>query len=287
MIELPEAINLSRQLRETVFGKIVKNANPPTKPHKLCWFAGDPADYDAALRGTKVNGAEGFGIFVDIIFSNCLRLSIDDGINMRYLANKNVDRPEDHQLRIDFEDGSSLAFTVAMYGGIVLHDPAKYDNEYYIKSRNSLSPIPPLSTASSVAADADDGFSELFYRRFSESKPSLSAKAFLATEQRFPGIGNGVLQDILFTARIHPKRKILTLSESEQRHLLKVIVDVLRRMTEQGGRDTEKDIFGVPGGYKTVMSKNTMTTGCPLCSGEIKKEAYLGGSVYYCPKCQK
>jgi formamidopyrimidine-DNA glycosylase len=43
----------------------------------------------------------------------------------------------------------------------------------------------------------------------------LSAKAFLATEQRIPGLGNGVLQDILFTAGIHPKRKMAAISEEE------------------------------------------------------------------------
>ena len=43
----------------------------------------------------------------------------------------------------------------------------------------------------------------------------LSAKAFLATEQRIPGLGNGVLQDILFNAGINPKRKMGTLTETE------------------------------------------------------------------------
>jgi formamidopyrimidine-DNA glycosylase len=48
-----------------------------------------------------------------------------------------------------------------------------------------------------------------------EKLSSLSAKAFLATEQRIPGLGNGVAQDILFTAKIHSKRKMSTLSEKQ------------------------------------------------------------------------
>ena len=115
----------------------------------------------------------------------------------------------------------------------------------------------------------------------------LSAKAFLATEQRFPGLGNGVLQDILFAARIHPKRKLRDLTEAERERLLSAVVSVLGEMTAQGGRDTEKDLFGRVGGYATKMSKNTLTHGCPVCGGTITKEAYLGGSVYYCPACQK
>lgn len=42
------------------------------------------------------------------------------------------------------------------------------------------------------------------------SAEKLSAKAVLATEQRIPGIGNGVLQDILYNAGLHPKRKVGT-----------------------------------------------------------------------------
>ena len=55
---------------------------------------------------------------------------------------------------------------------------------------------------------------------------------------------------------------------------------------EQGGRDTEKDLLGNAGGYRTLMSRNTLGRGCPVCGQEVVKEAYLGGTVYYCPVCQ-
>jgi formamidopyrimidine-DNA glycosylase len=58
-------------------------------------------------------------------------------------------------------------------------------------------------------------------------------------------------------------------------------------MTDLGGRDTEKDLLGQAGGYKTLLSKNTVNDPCPRCGGRIKKEAYLGGAVYYCKGCQR
>jgi formamidopyrimidine-DNA glycosylase len=61
----------------------------------------------------------------------------------------------------------------------------------------------------------------------------------------------------------------------------------LSAMATQGGRDTELDLFGHPGGYKTILCKNTVNKPCPVCGITIKKEAYMGGSVYYCEKCQK
>jgi len=43
---------------------------------------------------------------------------------------------------------------------------------------------------------------------------------------------------------------------------------------------------GINGGYITRASKNTLGKPCKRCGEKIVKEAYLGGAVYYCPKCQ-
>ena len=51
--------------------------------------------------------------------------------------------------------------------------------------------------------------------------------------------------------------------------------------------DGELDLFGHAGGYKTILCKNTVNKPCPACGTIIKKEAYIGGSIYYCEKCQK
>jgi formamidopyrimidine-DNA glycosylase len=109
----------------------------------------------------------------------------------------------------------------------------------------------------------------------------------LATEQRIPGMGNGVLQDILFNAKMHPKKKVNTLARTEKEALFDSIKDTISAIAAQGGRDTELDLFGCPGGYKTILCKNTVNKPCPICGTGIKKEAYMGGSIYYCEKCQR
>lgn len=270
MIELPEAISLARQLNEAVIQKTVRCVHPSAKPHKFCWFNGDVAEYENQIKGERILSAEGFGIYVETSFSNGKKLCVNDGVNLRLVAS--ADAPKNYQLMIDFTDDTSLVFTVAMYGGIILHG-GDYGNEYYLKSRGYTSPF-------------SSKFEKYYFDTLALCKPNLSAKAWIATEQRFPGIGNGVSQDILFEAGINPKRKLGTLHEAEHERLLSSMVGVLREMCERGGRDTEKDIYGMPGGYRTRMSKNTIETGCPRCGGSITKENYLGGSVYYCAHCQ-
>ncbi len=270
MLEFPEVVSFSKQFNESIAGRRIRAVLPPTKVHKFCWFSGDPTDYDARMRGSVLSRASGFGSQFDLLLDNGLTLCLSDGVNARFLPRSEA--PADYQLLVAFEDESALVFTVAMYGGIVLHDET-YDNPYYQKSKASVSPF-------------DAAFAPYFRALFYASKPSLSAKAYLATEQRFPGIGNGALQDILLNAGVHPKRKIGSLSPEEQTRLLEATVSTLREMTDLGGRDTEKDFYGNPGGYRTKLSKNTLAFPCPQCGGALVKEAYLGGAVYYCSRCQ-
>ena len=270
MLELPEVLNMSSQLNEAVIGKQVKCVLPPSKAHKFCWFNGEPQEYSAKLENKKIVKAEGFGIFVEIEFEEGYKLAFNDGVNVRLIQREKV--PKNYQLMIEFEDGMALVFTVAMYGGIFLHQ-GEYDNEYYVKSKQALSPF--------------SGEYEAYYKeKLAEVKPTLSAKGFLATEQRFPGIGNGVIQDILFEAGIHPKRKMGNLSDLEKEQLFEAIITTLKAMAEQGGRNTEKDLYGNSGGYITKMSKLSQMGGCPNCGGLITKENFLGGSIYYCMTCQ-
>jgi formamidopyrimidine-DNA glycosylase len=185
-------------------------------------------------------------------------------------------RPAKHQLLIDFDDGSALSASVQMYGGLGSFRDGELDNPYYKVAKEKTS---PLSAA----------FNKGYFERLSAAPKvqNLSLKAFLATEQRIPGLGNGVLQDILFQARMHPKRKVNTLARDEVKVLFDSLKATLAAMAARGGRDTELDLLGRPGGYATLLSKNTANKPCPVCRTTITKEAYLGGSVYYCQKCQK
>jgi formamidopyrimidine-DNA glycosylase len=202
------------------------------------------------------------------------RILLGDGVSLRYFpAGERL--PSKHQLLIEFDDSSSLVGSVQMYGGLWAFPAGEFDNQYYLAAKQKPSPL-------------TDEFDYAYFGSLLEGEKleSLSAKAFLATEQRIPGLGNGVLQDILWAARIHPRRKVATLSDQELRGLFGSVKSVLREMAARGGRDTERDLYGRPGSYKTVLSRNTVDTPCPACGTTIKKEAYMGGSVYYCGGCQ-
>ena len=272
MLELPESQTLAGQLRESILGKRIEKVQANTAPHGFAFYHGDPAGYGALLNGKTVDGVRAFGGQVEIAAGDA-RLVINDGINMR-LYPVGSKRPGKHQLLMELSDGSALICTVQMYGGMQAFKAGTYDNPYYHVAQEKPSPL-------------SDAFDEAYFEKMlAGAKGTLSAKAFLATEQRIPGLGNGVLQDILFRARIHPKTKLSALTQEQKARLFTAVKGTLREMTDKGGRNTEKDLYGQPGGYPCLLSKNTLDKPCPVCSGTLTRQAYLGGNIYFCPACQ-
>lgn len=155
-----------------------------------------------------------------------------------------------------------------------MFEEGNYNNFYYDVACDKPSPL----------TEAFDF--EYFLRIFKEAKSICSIKKLLATEQRIPGLGNGVLQDILFRSRLNPQTKLSDMIDNQVESLFANTKSTLLEMTQKGGRDTEKDIYRNFGGYKTILSSKTFKDPCPRCAGPIERKAYLGGNVYFCPHCQ-
>lgn len=273
MIEIPEAIALSQQINETIMDKKISKVIANGSPHKFAWFFDDPDDYRDRLVGKVIRKSHAHGGLIEISLGST-RLVFGDGVNLK-LIYKGEKVPKKHQLLIGFEDESMLIASVQMYGGMWCFEEGKFDNSYYDIAKEKPSPL-------------SEKFDYDYFKQIvcDESVQKKSAKALLATEQRIPGLGNGVLQDILFNAKIHPKRKVASLSEEEIDEMYDAIKSTLHEMALKGGRDTEKDLFGCSGGYTTKLSKKTVKEPCVVCGGNVIKKAYLGGSIYYCETCQ-
>jgi len=273
MIELPEALNIAGQINDTIHGKQVASVIAVQTPHKLAWYYGEPQKYSGLLVGRTIGRASSYGGLVEIKAENA-NILLGDGAGIRFHS-KGEPRPAKHQLLIEFDDHSAISISIQMYGGIGVFIEGELDNIYYKVAKEKPSPFSPA-------------FDKVYFDRLisAQEVQKLSLKALLATEQRIPGLGNGILQDILFNAKMHPKKKVNTLAETEKEALFNSLKTIISAMATQGGRDTELDLFSCPGGYKTILCKNTVKKPCPVCGTIIKKEAYMGGSVYYCEKCQ-
>jgi len=275
MLELPEAVVIADQVNSTLQGKRIARAVANQSPHAFAWYSGDPAEYNSKLSGKVIGNAKAYGGYIEIATGEMGEMILGISAALRYYP-KGAKMPPKHQLLLQFDDQTAVVATVQMWGGLFClpaGEPGGFAD--YALARSRPSPL-------------EEGFDRGFFDGLcGEDTGKLSAKGFLATGQRIPGLGNGVLQDILWTARIHPKRKMATLDTVELDGLFAATKSVLLKMTMAGGRDTERDLFGRPGGYRTVLSKKTLGKPCPECGTPIRKEPYLGGAIYYCAGCQR
>ena len=275
MIEIPEAVVIADQLDLEISGKTIVGSIAGSHPHKFAWYSGEPDQYPAKLKGRMIKRAYNHAAMVFVELDNDMTLIFGEGTRI-LLHEPDSPRPAKHQLILDFQDGTAISVSIQMYGFIMLEYTKKLTNNYVIGSIVKPSPL---------SGEFDKKYFEGLYNQFKETK--LSAKAFLATEQRIPGLGNGVLHDILFNSRIHPRLKIAQFNDEEIDNLYNSIKITLREMADKGGRNTQKDIYGEKGGYESLMSKNTVNCECPVCGEIIEKQSYLGGSVYFCSECQR
>jgi len=275
MIELPETHVLSKQIEQTLVGKTIVNVRANAHPHSFAWYSGDPAMYSGMLEGKKIadtspGSSYTCGGNTEIICEEML-LVISTPIKYHEPGQK---LPKSHQLLLEFEDSSHMSCTVQMWGSMLCTPITNVKSIGHFDNTDLPDPL-------------TDDFNEAYFDAlWNSTKSSLSAKAFLATEQRVPGLGNGVLQDILFNARIHPKRKLETMGDDDKGLLYHSVKSTLKEMKDGGGRDTEKDLFNQSGGYQTILSKNTLPHPCRICGDRLVRQAFLGGNIYFCPTCQ-
>jgi len=275
MIELPETYVLAEQINKTLVGKTIRGVTADAHHHAFAWYTGDPSAYNAKLAGKQITGANpgtGYtcGGNTEILCGDML-LVLSTPVKYHAPGEK---LPKTHQLLLEFDDGSHMSCTVQMWGAMFCF-PANANG------------IPEGYSVKKGPTPYEDAFDRAYFDGLRNGlRPGLSVKAFLAAEQRIPGFGNGVLHDVLWNARIHPKRKLESLTEKDWDALFDSVKSTLKDMRDNGGRDTERDLFGKAGGYRTILSSKTLIYPCPACGGGLAREAYLGGNIYFCPVCQ-
>jgi formamidopyrimidine-DNA glycosylase len=273
MIELPESIVLASQIHSALLNKTIAKVLVNASPHKFAFFSLNADRYSSILEGRTITSANSYGGQLEIVLDD-VRLYFGDGACPHYVEAIET-LPAKHQLLLQFTDGSAIYVSIAMYGMMFL-----------LTDENRRSPY--IESAMLKPSPLADEFDLDYFKAIIASCPdNLSVKAILATEQRIPGLGNGCLQDILFFAKIHPKRKKSSLDDAQITLLYESIRATLHKMADQGGRATERDLFGNYGGYIPILYAKTVGTACPACSSTIVKEPYMGGSITFCPHCQK
>jgi len=276
MIEHPEAVTIAAQIDQTLAGKKVKSAIRGNAPHKWAFYSRPAEEYAAILEGEMIAGAQPSGSMILVQVESGHLLALGGG-GERILYHASPDTvPAKHQMLLHFDDGTALSVKVQGWGCCRLYTPEELDQDGWYAKR-SLEPT-------------DEGFTRAYFEgRFAALKPddARAIKYFLISEPGVWGIGNGYLQDILLTARLHPRCRAVDLSKAQRGALHQAIVAIIKRAVRLHGRTDEHDLFDATGGYERLLNAAAAGLPCPVCGeAAIVRESFLGGAIYTCPQCQ-
>jgi formamidopyrimidine-DNA glycosylase len=275
MIELPEALIIADQLNQELKGKQIAYGNRGNVSHKFAFSSGSAEEYAAIFKDKTIGASRGHGPAILVPIEPDHVLVLGGGGERILLHESDRTLPKKHHLLLHFADGSTLTVTVQGWGNTLLLPPDQAGEHPHV----ALDRVTPLSEAFTW-----DFFQGLFDQVDQDSKASV--KYFLITKPGVWGIGNGCLQDILFRAALHPRRRVVDTTAEEREALYAAIQDTLQEMVNQGGRDSERDLYNRPGGYRRLLHSKTAGQPCPACGTPIEKIQYLGGACYFCSQCQ-
>jgi formamidopyrimidine-DNA glycosylase len=278
MIEMPEATTIAAQMNTELSGKTISRFRRGNKTHKFLWLNRSDEEYAAILPGLRVSGASNFGRSIYLRLGEHMLWWSDTGGKLLYHA-PGEKLPKNYHLCWEFEDGSTLTFAMQMWGGVKLLDQTDFNHKPHDDHG-----IEPLSAAFTL---------ERFDQMLDEypEKTAKGIKGFLVatgyvTPNCIQGLGNAIVQDILFQARLNPKRKTMDITPAERQRLFEAINSTVGEAIALGGRYDEVDLYGQSGRYIRLMDSKTADTPCTRCGTDIQKISYLGGACYLCPNCQ-
>lgn len=140
----------------------------------------------------------------------------------------------------------------------------------------------PAWWTSIAPAIASDGFTISCVAEFMKRRGGITVKAALLMQERFPGIGNWMADEILWRACIHPSRRCGDLAEDEVAVLHSVCVWVCKQALAIIG-----DSFADP--PPTWLYHYRWQDGgkCPLTGAALQRETIGGRTSCFCPARQK
>jgi len=277
-IELPEAKILAEQMNKELRGKRVKSCHLQDyeRLQRIGMLDKDTKSFDKLVNG-KIESVISRG--------NVIRVKLNNGINLilapeyggkvfYHTSEKTV--PNKFHLKVKFSDDTTLTVRLTSMGLIQAIKDNELERSYVF--RRDFNPEVPSPTDEEFTLER---FSKLLTHNNRMLKSVLVGKEAIVV-----GLSNSAFQDIVYRARLHPKRKASELSKNERRALYDAIRLVLKERIRLNGKDQFFDLYGNQGGYTPAMGSNMKQQNCPVCGTHIKKLSVGGGHVYFCPKCQ-
>jgi formamidopyrimidine-DNA glycosylase len=115
-------------------------------------------------------------------------------------------------------------------------------------------------------------------------------KSVLLNQEVISGIGNIYADEILWDAKLNPKKKANTLTSKQKEHLYASIKKILKKAVEYRGTSISdyRDALGNEGNYQKIRKAyKRVGENCFRCKTILRGTKVNNRGTTYCPSCQK
>ena len=273
MPELPEVETIKEGLRE--HGVVRSRIKRAEVLDPALVEGGEPEEFAGRLSGTTIVGARRRAKHLVVELGSGDAAVFQLKIGGQLLLVPPVGEPSQALMLVLHLDGDRRLFLRDETG----YTRARVLTEGELEERfSSLGPEP-----------LGDGFGEAYLREKLSSRRA-QLKPLLLDQKVVAGIGNIYADEILYEARLHPRRKANSLTAAEWDALHAAILANLRAGIEHKGTTFSlyRDLLGRRGRHGEHL-RVFLRAGkaCPEgCGGEVVKEQVGGRATYLCPACQ-
>ena len=289
MPELPEVETVKRGLEPILLNRRILNVE--TRRDGLRFLF--PQGFAQKLTGARVLALTRRAKYIVVDLDNGFSLLVHLGMTGRFTgysangarnlaefyfdagADENANGPHDHVV-FYLEDGMRLVYSDPRRFGMM--DLAATDLLHEHKLLKNIG-VEPLGNELSA-----DYLAEKFKKKAAPLKTALLDQRIIA------GLGNIYVCEVLFRARLSPKRKAGSVKLEKLVELVRHIRDILNEAILAGG-STLQDFQGTDGAKGEYQQRfqvyDREGEPCPRGTGIIKRVVQSGRSSFYCASCQK
>lgn len=271
MPEGPEIWNTADSLRATL----------QDKPITDLFFAFEELkEYESKLKGKKVTDVEARGKAILTYFEDETVMYSHNQLYGKWMVRENGQEPDTgRSLRVAIhnDEGSAYLYSASQ---IEMLNKAAVSEHSYIKK---LGPD---------VLHPETSYEDIIGQFRSGDFQNRKLTTLLLDQGFISGIGNYLRSEIMFYAKVDPRKKLKNYSDEEKVALAKATIEISKRAYEKNGITNDDAIVTAlkrenagRKEYRHFVYKRTGNR-CHKCGSVIEEDTTGGRKIYYCPSCQ-
>ncbi|MEL7834549.1 endonuclease VIII [Fodinibius sp. Rm-B-1B1-1] len=248
--------------------------------HELFFAFDELKDYESKLKGQSVLNVEARGKALLTFFDTGKVMYSHNQLYGKWMvSNANEEPDTNRSLRVAIHNGEKSAY---LYSA----------SEIEMLDREEVGEHPYIKKLGPDVLHPDTTYQDVLGQFTSDEFKNRKLTTLLLDQGFVSGIGNYLRSEIMFYAKVDPRKKLREYSDEEKEALAEATYKLTTRSYETGGITNDQKIVEALkrenasyDEYRHFVYKRTDDR-CHKCGSIIEEDKTGGRKIYFCPRCQ-